>query len=658
MCNRTCLPYVLLVLGLILPRPLLASDWKPIDPADLALKSPRVQPGADAEALLWEIKVGDDVDGRGELTTTFEHYLRVKIFSDRGREAFATVDIPYFTGVEVRDVAARTVRSNGSIVELKGSDVYRRTVVKGRDFKVQVVSFAVPAIEPGSLVEYRWREVYRDSIATNLRLPFSREIPAHEVSYYVRPLGIPGLVMQAFPFNGRFEPPEKQRDGSTRMTLLNVPADLSEDYGPPPFERRPWVFIFYNDASRARRPDSVEDFRKEMSKALHEEYGKRAKPNDEIRRLAAAATAGLPSLEARLAALARVTREKMKRVDTPSATAAERRAARQNRNAADALNRGFGTADDSVLLLMALATAAGLDARAAALPNRADLFPRSVQPHAAFVPGRVVAVKQADGWIFADPANQFAPAGELRWEYELQEALIGDPQGAIAAATPLSPAPFSKKRRVARLRLLADGTIEGEIRLEYTGHWADRFRRIESAQTPAEIEKSLRETYERRLPGIEISDVRLEHVADLDGPYANLFHLRVPGYAQRTGERLFLQPAFHQKGIAALFQPETRTSEIYLEHPWVEEDEVEIELPEGYALETPDRPRPIDVGPFTHEITMSVQTGSRLFVKRSAAFGKNGQILFPPTAYGPIRGAFDGIHRADQHTLVLKRKAP
>jgi hypothetical protein len=89
-----------------------AADWKPIDPAELALKAPKVQPDAHAEALLWEVRVSDEMSAtvQYEPTTIFEHYLRVKIFTERGREEFGTVDIPYASRVDVRDVAARTTR--------------------------------------------------------------------------------------------------------------------------------------------------------------------------------------------------------------------------------------------------------------------------------------------------------------------------------------------------------------------------------------------------------------------------------------------------------------------------------------------------------------------------------------------------------------------
>ena len=65
-----------------------SEDWKPIDPADLALKTPVVEKDADAEALFWEVRIDDSPEG----DRIFTHYIRVKVFTDRGRESQSKVN--------------------------------------------------------------------------------------------------------------------------------------------------------------------------------------------------------------------------------------------------------------------------------------------------------------------------------------------------------------------------------------------------------------------------------------------------------------------------------------------------------------------------------------------------------------------------------------
>src|SRR5438067_13723832 len=69
-------------------------DWREVTPAELQMKTPKVEPDADAEAILWDVYVSDEETG-SDLQTVLSHYLRIKIFNDRGREAFSKIDIPY-----------------------------------------------------------------------------------------------------------------------------------------------------------------------------------------------------------------------------------------------------------------------------------------------------------------------------------------------------------------------------------------------------------------------------------------------------------------------------------------------------------------------------------------------------------------------------------
>jgi hypothetical protein len=629
-----------------------AQEWKPIDPAELGLKEPKVQRGADVEALFWEVRVTDDMNSVADVATTFHHYIRLKIFTERGRERLSTVDIPYASDVEVRDVAARTIRPDGSIVELTPSDVTRRTLVKPGDLKVKAVSFAAPAIERGAIVEYRWREVHRVSLAQNLVLPFSRDVPAHTVRYYFRRLDIPGHAMVVWSLNGQLPPSVRQRDGSSMIALANVDADIDEDYPTPSLERRPSIFISYLALDRWQ---SMEDFLRGFGKRLFEEYAQRSAPNDAIRALATTAIAGAASDAAKVAALVRVARSTIRRVDVDTAPPEDRRKARDVRTAADVLKERIGTADDVVALFVALASAVDLDARVVAAASRAEIFERSMKPHPYFLRGRLVAVRSGSDWIFADPTNEYAAKGQLRWEYQDQRVLITDRREPQFERTPMEPPSYSVKLRTGTFKLLEDGTLEGEASLEYTGHWAETFREQEDQDAIAQREKDLRDLVTRRLPGANISDIKLEHVTDLAAPYTARYRVRVPGFAERIASGLSLKPSFFQRGIEPLFTSVERKSNIYFPFGWTEEDVVTIELPSGYTVDATAFPKPVNIGAARYEARLEV-SGQRLVYRRTLALGTDGIFFNAAVAYPPLRGFFEGVRRTDAHTIVLRRK--
>jgi hypothetical protein len=72
-------------------------DWRPVTPTELAAK-PVVEPDADAEAIFWEVRVDDS--SAEELA--LKHYVRVKIFTERGRDQFSRHDVVFTKGTKVK----------------------------------------------------------------------------------------------------------------------------------------------------------------------------------------------------------------------------------------------------------------------------------------------------------------------------------------------------------------------------------------------------------------------------------------------------------------------------------------------------------------------------------------------------------------------------
>jgi hypothetical protein len=635
----------------------LPQDWKPILPAELAMAAPVVQPDADAEALLWEVRVADDDQGGMydfRPRTVFDHYLRVKIFTERGREAHATVDLPYAGDISIENVAARTVKADGTIVELKKSDVHKRTLLKGDGLKVKAVSFALPAIAVGTIVEYRWREVHDNSVATNLVLHFSRDIPVHLVRYYFKPLPDLGAYkMWVQSFNGDFTPAEHQRDGYSMTSLTNVKAYREEPYGPPVLERQPWVFVSYGEG----KPKSGPEFWTDFSKRMYESFAKVSKPNDAMRKLALETVATAATPRTRVTALVEATRAHVTRIDLQTTPAAVLKAAKENKNAAEAFERGQGTRDDVLTVFLALANAAGLDARIVAAPDREVLLFQFDRPMPYLARGRLAAVRDGEGWLFVDPANPYSASGALRWYHEWQPVLVTDPKELILTKTPLSPPEYSVRRRVGTFTLSEDGTLEGQCQLVYTGHLNQIFKSQDEQDTPEQLAESLKERFAKRLPGVTVTDVAVEYLSDSTRAYTTRFRIKVPGYAQRTGSRMFLQPALFEKGLDPTFTTEQREQDVYFPYAWSENDVVSIALPDGYELETPSRPPPLTTTVGKHELIVGTVDGWKtLQMRRTFAFGLGESLSFGASGYPALKRFFDLVSQSDGHTIVLRKK--
>jgi len=101
-------------------------NWRPINPQELALKIPMVDKDADAEAIFWNIWMDDSQPDK----TIFRHYLRVKVFTARGVESQSRVDLTHFGKDKITDIFARTIKADGSILDLKKDAILERALIK------------------------------------------------------------------------------------------------------------------------------------------------------------------------------------------------------------------------------------------------------------------------------------------------------------------------------------------------------------------------------------------------------------------------------------------------------------------------------------------------------------------------------------------------
>ncbi len=629
-----------------------ADEWKPIDPQHLGLKASTVEKDADAEVLFWEVYVEKSFEG-----AELRHYVRIKIFNDRGRDSQGKVELPFVNGNKILDVAARTIKADGTIINLGPEAVFETTLIKFGKFKVRAKTFALPSVEAGVIVEYRWREVVKDSFYQ--RLQFQRDIPAREISYTIKQKDNNYVWLRMKPFNMKDAVSSNDGKGLYTIKMSNVPAFRAEPNMPPENEVRAWMLVYYTGIGEY-------GLWAKIGQNTYEAYKGQLKPNDELRNAAAAAIGDATTDEQKIERLYDFCRLKIKNIEhDPSFTEDVLAKLKENKNPTDTLRRGSGSGEEIDVLFAALAVAAGFEARVTKTSDRSDVFFDRNFTSGYFLSGYNIAVRVNSKWRLYDPATTYLPAGMLRWQEEGVEALVSDPINPQWAHAQISEPEKSKKIRKAHLKLGEDGTLEGDVSIEYTGHAGAEQKEFFGSMSSAELEKQTRESVKEWLGAGEISDIRIENLNEPIKPLVKSYRVRISDYAQRTGRRLFFQPGFFQYNGKARFPTQERKYPIYFNYAWMEEDDVTIELPTGFELENATEPVPINAeGISAYEVRIRVDgTNRKLSYKRSFFFGRSGALMFPgigyqnqlPTVYPQLKRLFDLIHERDSQTLALKQ---
>jgi hypothetical protein len=636
--------FIVLLIGL---QSVLAQiQWRPVSQAELDMKTPLVEPDADAEAIFWEIHLDDKKGGK----MFYNHYVRVKIFTERGRERFSKFDIPFGKGKTVEDVAARVIKPDGTINELQPSDIFEREIIKSGKLSIKAKSFAVPGIEPGVIVEYQYKETFKKDSANNERLFFQRDIPMQKVTYYVRP-------RKDFSLNFDYQnmPPVRflvNDEGFYVGSRENVPAFKEEPQMPPDDEVRQWVLLTY---------DTFASFRWSLyGNQLGPFFDEVIKPNKEIEQKARELTANSQNDDEKLRNFYEFAQKQIRNTTFDPSFTDEQRADIKNKKASDTLKRGIGDQADIDLLFASLAKAVGFDTNIMFSGDRSerffdyqkDLNPRYIHPSG-------IAVRRGNDWKPYDPGTPFMPFGMIDWYEEGISTMIAGGGGYNWILFPVTDQTKNLSKRTGKFKLLEDGTLEGFIRVEHNGQQATSRRRDMFEKSPAEREEILKKSWKQSVSAAEISDFSMENFSDPSKPYTYSFKVRVPNYAQKTGKRLFLQPGFFEYGSTPLFSAEGRKYSIYFDFPWSENDEIEIELPKNFEADSLEPPGSVNeskgIGSLKIQIDLPKDTNV-LKYSRQFYFGGNGNILFPAGAYKPLKVLFDAFHKADTHTISLKQK--
>lgn len=383
------------------------------------------------------------------------------------------------------------------------------------------------------------------------------------------------------------------------------------------------------------------------------------KVNDEVKQTAATITADAKTDDEKLQKLFEFCRTKIKNTsdDASGLTAEDRKKLKENKTPGDTLKRGSGTMADIDLLFAALAIASGYDARIVLAPDRGDLFFDRGLPNSYFLEPSNIAVRVGESWKFFNPGLNYVPIGMLRWQEEGVESLITDPKQPAWVTSPVSAPEKSLIKRKATFTLAEDGTLEGDVEVEYTGHAGMEKKEDLDEESATEREDSLKEDVKAQLSTAELSKIRVENVTDYSTPFVFAYHIKIPGYAQKTGKRLFLQPAVFQHGIEPMFSSSGRKYPVYFHYPWMELDEITINLPAGFSLDNADAPAPFSGGQISeYKPSLKVtKDGRTLFYTREFVFGKGGNILFPVESYSALKTYFDVVNKQDNHTVTLKQ---
>lgn len=611
-------------------------DFRPATPAELAMKGVDSAPGAAAAVLDW-VRLDDDTN------SISSEYHRIKVFTEEGKK-YADVEIPYIAGYpfngRVQDISARTIQPDGTIVPFDGK-VYDKVLYKSGGLRLRAKTFSLAAVQPGSILEYRFQRRWAEMFLTNTTWEIQRDIPVLHAKMVLRPYDSNGEFGSFFTYfnlpEGKI--PQKKRN-EYELELTNVPPFIREDLAPPDEQLTSRVNFYYT-SSRVK----PENFWDEQTKSWTKESENFIGSPDRFKPAVASligknAEETLKNIYAKVQSFKNLSFE-----DEPTAKA--------KKSAVDVVGHNAGYRDEITRTFVAMARAAGLQANVVRVAPRDERFFAKQIPDADQMPTEIAVVTIDGKPVYLDPGTPTAPFGIVSWEKSNVPGfrfMKGQPAELAVVAEQ-----FEDKavlHRSADLRLNED-KLEGKVVVTYTGQEALRARLRSHGDDEAARTKAFEEEAKGWFPdGATVKLTALTGATTHAEPVVATFDVTLPNFVSSAGSRTVLPMSVFASSAKNPFAPATRTHAIYYAYPKITNDEVKVTLPETLTAAAVPPPVKIDVGAIAYNNELK-QNGREITFKRSM---KVTTMMIDAKHYTNLRTVYSTIASADQKPLVLVSK--
>jgi hypothetical protein len=231
-----------------------------------------------------------------------------------------------------------------------------------------------------------------------------------------------------------------------------------------------------------------------------------------------------------------------------------------------------------------------------------------------------------------------------------RKALLITEEGGKLVSTPRYGIKENIQVRNIKGKINPDGVLMMNVSTNYKCLQQDGKSALINQLSKDKVKKYLQEDLE--LSTYEVSNFKYEQKKNVLPEIDEQLDVVVDNYATITGKRLFITPNILSRGGMKLSEEDERKVDFVLDYEFRDEDNYEIEIPEGYSLEAV----PQDVALKTKFGTYSCTTkldGNKIIYRRTREQFRG---RFPAKDQQELSKFFEDIYKADRARMVLVKK--
>lgn len=317
-----------------------------------------------------------------------------------------------------------------------------------------------------------------------------------------------------------------------------------------------------------------------------------------------------------------------------------------NEGVKEAYKKGSGNVADINLMLIAMLRKANLNANPVLVSTKdhgMPLFP--TRNGFNYV---IAAVELPQGTVLLDATNKDAEIGVLKTQIMNWKGRMITKNGDSRWIS-LNPQIPAVKSAMVTAEITPDFSVVGKAQSRFTGNYAYQYRNEYKNLN----EDAQRKAMEKEAHQAELSNLSFENLNSLGNPVALAYDFEVMDAVEDVAGKLYFSPLVFMATKESPFKPETRLYPIDFGYPMKDRYIVNIDLPEGYQVETLPENAVYnlgeDMGSFKYLIS---QVGNKLQLSVELSINK---AFIAAEEYGNLKKFYELLIAKENEKVVLTK---
>ncbi|HEY7405695.1 MAG TPA: DUF3857 domain-containing protein [Candidatus Angelobacter sp.] len=608
----------------------------------------------DVNAVILLSETETTVKDNGE-TITRERRV-IKVLRPDGRDT-AYQGVPFDEETKLNYFKGWSISARGIEYEAKKDDIVEVSVGEGyeiySDAKAKVMR--IPGVDVGTVVGVEW-EQKRHPYTFEDQWYFQRSEPVAKARLI---LHLPaGWEFRAAWIHHPEQDPQVQ--GGTYMWELSDIPRIETEYEMPHWRALAGQVIvtYFSEKTKGRTYSTWSDFAawyNQLTAGLRDPSPALQQKVQEL------APANLPLLE-RIRALTRFAQR-----DVRYAAIEIGIGGYQPHSASTTFSNRYGDCKDKATVLSSMLAQIGVKSYYVLLHTDRGIYTEKTPPTMAFN-HVILAIQMPEGsftgpqpalyehpklghLLIFDPTSRVVPLGQIPSYEQDNYGLLVAEQGGELIHLPLSMPELNRITRTAKLTLMPDGALKGEVQEVRTGTEAATGRYTFEHQTNADRRKTLERFLGHMMGNFQLDSVDADNLDDIDKDLVIRYKFSAEHYAKNAGPLLLVRPRVVGEKLGALDMTKPRHYPYEFTGPTLQTDTFEFNLPDGYKIdELPDAAKAtFAFGEYNSKIESA---GSQLKYSREY---KINAVRVPAEKIGDLGKFFHQINQDERNMAVLKK---